>query len=203
MASRRLLMSGLIASALLLGAMAAFLALWRLVPQWDIGGWSFRANWWLTSEASCEELLRSYHRSLDKGYSITINEWLDSELERGQSSTLVRMAILRFFALRAENGRQPDAFCKRGPDLIGEVLVASRAMGADKRGAVMLMECLRKRQVLKLYWVQDVPAGAEHFGDQLMHEIAWDAFQHWWELSQLERMGRDPLDETGILLASF
>jgi hypothetical protein len=194
---------GLISSTLLMGALAMFLSLWRVVPQWEVGAWSMRANWWLAPETSCETLLRSYHKALDNGYSHSLNAWLNDKLEPGRSTSTVRAAILRYFALRAERARQSHGICERGPEIIGEVLTVSRQLGPrDKRAAVILMESLRQRQELKLSIEEDVPDGAKPIGQDTMSEKAWEAFHRWWELSSRERAEREPLAGTGIEIGS-
>jgi hypothetical protein len=186
-----------------MGTSALFLSLWRILPHWEIGEYSMKVNWALTPEASCEKLLRAYHNALDNKYSPRFNQWLDEKLEPGRSSMTVRMAILRYFSLRAERARLQCDIYKRGPGLIREVLTVSRQLGPrEKRAAVFLMECLRHRQEMKLFMEQDIQAGTKRLEPDEMNEKAWEAFRQWWELSPRERAEHEPLEGTGIEIGS-
>lgn len=208
MSRRQLVLIGLISSMIVLVSVTLLLSLWRAIPHWAVGQWSLRAQWAITPEQSREALLRSYHHALANGYSQDVNEWLNDKLDPGHSSMEERAIILRFFALRTSCARHPDNLCKRGKSLIGEVLAASTAQPVeDKRGAVMLMVCLRHRSARKLFWGQD--SGANHLDESSMVETAWQAYEQWWRSSEIrsEKINSfekfdDPLVETGISIGS-
>lgn len=198
---RRQFFFGLIISTVIAGFFAVFISLWRGSPHWTFGQWSFSVQYSLAATSAREGLLRDYHRALDNGYSHWFNQWLEERLDGSTGEE--RVAILRFFALRAGRARQSLSLCERGPGLIGEVLAASAGQSLeDKRGAVMLMVCLRRKNILKLFWHPDTTPDGLIPDEQMMVEQAWAGYAQWWTLPENERENHDPLASAGVTIES-